>query len=65
MECRRKQNACEVKEGAETVKDLEEELLNESMDCQRPLLYRMQISFTFLSCLGRLPWLRHENTGLG
>ena len=34
MECRRKQNACEMEEGAATVKDPEEEPLNESMDIQ-------------------------------
>ena len=59
MECRRKQNACEVEEEAATVKDLEEEPLNESVDCQTTIvisyadLIRMYIDISTREKAGR------------
>ena len=49
VECRRKQNACEMEEGAATVTDPEEEPLNESMDIQTTIYTsHVQIPFAFL-----------------
>ena len=55
VECRRKQNAREVEEGAATVKDLEEEPLNESSDCQTT------IYISYADTI-RLVMLSHDNT---